>query len=234
MSTLTKYAAGATGCHPNANLRQSDLGAVLVLTVVLVMIAAASPTLPSDLQQDNLQYLKIARDVAAYRDVPGIYAQRIVPCAIVWGAKVLGLCDVITGFRVLSTVAITTFLFGIYFCYRRFGLVPAVAASATVFVLIGSWPIVYGLSNVYQACDTLAYPLALAFIISVRARLYWPAVLVGAVGLGADSSCWFLRCSATSRLGQKHVRFGGWLPVVCTWRSSDCWWGPPVSRARWD
>lgn len=169
---------------PNANLRQSDLVAILVLGIVLVMIAVASPTLPPTLQQDNLQYLKIARDLAAYRDVPGIYAQRIVPCAIVWAAKVLGLCDVITGFRVLSTVAITTFFFGTYFCYRRLELVPAVAASATVFVLIGSWPIVYGLSNVYQACDALAYPLALAFIMSVRARRYWPAVLVGAVGLG--------------------------------------------------
>ena len=153
---------------PADPLRLSDAGYVLFLIAVVAAIGAWSPVLPATMPQDNLQYLAIARDLSAYGDVPGIYSQRVVPCAVVWGLNRTGICDVVTGFCAVSYAAIGTFLVGLYFNFRWAGLTQAIATTATLYVLIGSWPIVYGLSNVYQACNALAYPLGLAYIMSRR------------------------------------------------------------------
>lgn len=165
-------------------IQPSDAAYALFLIAVLVAIGAWSPVSPPTMPQDNLQYLAIARDLSEYFHVGGIYAQRVVPCALVWGLSRTGLCDVVTGFWAVSFAAIGTYLVGTYFSFRRAGLTQAIATSAALYLLIGSWPLVYGLSNVYQACDALAYPLGLAYILAIRAHRNWLALLIGAVALG--------------------------------------------------
>lgn len=170
--------------HRPDTIRPSDAGYVLFLILVLTSIGAWSPVLPPTMQQDNLRYLAVARDLSSYWNVPGIYSQRVVPCAVVWGLDRAGICDVIAGFCTVSYAAIGTFLVGLYFNFRRAGLPQAIATSATLYVLIGSWPLAYGLSNVYQACDALAYPLGLGYIMAIKSNRNWSALLIGALGLG--------------------------------------------------
>lgn len=164
-------------------LHGSDFVGVALLLAILAGIGAFSPVLPPTLRQDNLQYLAIARNLSAYFDVPGIYAQRIAPCAIVWGLNRAGVCDVVTGFCAVSYLAIGSFLIGIYLAFRHARLPPAIATTASLFVLIGSWPVVYGLSNVYQACDALAYPLGLAYCLAVKGNRSGLALAIGSIGL---------------------------------------------------
>lgn len=158
--------------------------ALALLACVFIVFILGSPILPPSLQQDNLMYLRLAHDPTEYFKIGGIYAQRIVPPLIVWVLSKNGWLDVVTGFRVISTFAIGSFLFSVYISYRVMGLRPNVAVTASIFLLIGSWPIAYGLSNVYQACDAFAYPLALWFIVAIRRRWVLVAFLVGLLGVG--------------------------------------------------
>ena len=185
LATMSRLAGiRAAIMRPADAIRPSDAGYVAFLISVLGAIGAWSPVLPPTMPQDNLQYLAIARDLSSYGKVPGIYSQRVVPCAVVWGLDRAGICDVVAGFCAVSYTAIGTFLVGLYFNFRWAGLTQAIATSATLYVLIGSWPIVYGLSNVYQACDALAYPLGLAYIMAIRSNRKWSALLIGALGMG--------------------------------------------------
>ena len=95
-----------------------------------------------------------------------------------------GFCDIVSGFWIVSTFAVTAFVLGLFLTYRSLRIPPLLACASTVTVAIASWPLSYCLSNVYQVCDALAYPLALGFIVAVVRDRPQFAALIGILACG--------------------------------------------------
>lgn len=131
-----------------------------------------STVLPPTLRMDGMQYIAIAEDPRWFFCVGGMYAQRVLPPMIVWAeSRLFGLSTVL-GFRLICAVSYCSFLCLFYRTLRNARTPLPIATGTTLFCAICYWPMTYSLGNVYQACDAMAYPMALIMVtLAMRRRL---------------------------------------------------------------
>lgn len=117
---------------------------------------------PGDLES----YIKLAENPASFFDktIPGVHAQRIFGTTLVWMINFLFGFSIDTGFRIVSGMSYLAFIILFYSILRFLKVSTIVAFSTTAFSAIASWPMTYSLSNIYQVCDALSYPLILLII----------------------------------------------------------------------
>ena len=149
------------------------LGCWLICTAVV---------LPPTLRMDNVSYLRLAADPFAFGDVAGIHAQRPLPCWIVYVLTRLSPLSPTAAFRTVSGLSYLAFLALVYISFRIHAGRAVTALTGTLFCAISGWPITYSLSNVYQACDAMAYPLSLSFILASVHRKHRTATVLGILG----------------------------------------------------
>lgn len=179
-----EHAEGPDQTGQHAALSRLDAILLVALCAVGIWFAADSVVLPPTLKQDNTQYIPMAEDPAAFFWVAGNNAQRILPHLLVWAStKVLGI-DVVAGFRLVCAVSYVAFLLLHYVVLRRCRAHEAIAFGTTLFCAISYWPITYSLSNVYQACDAMTYPLGLALIVLATKGSLFTLFLVAVVATG--------------------------------------------------
>ena len=163
-------------------LGSPELPWCLALLALASWLTLASPVLPPTIPMDAASYLAMADDPGALFRVAAIHAQRPLPPLLVWGLGHLGV-EPAVGFHLLSASAFHLFLPFFFLALRAAGAGPSIAFGTAVFLAVSAWPVPYALSNVYQACDALAYPLGLAIVVGValgRPGLTTAAALAGA------------------------------------------------------
>ena len=165
------------------HFRLADAVCLLVIVGVAGFLVVTAVVLPPTLQMDNLEYLKLAENPGNFSEVRDIYAQRPLPCWIVFVlTRATGMSPT-AAFRCVSGLSFVAFLVLFYaslICSRCQRLPSLVS---TVFCAISAWPMPYSLSNVYQACDIMAYPLSLGFILALRHQAIRSAVIIATLSV---------------------------------------------------
>lgn len=174
--------------HPVADTEASpcpswpgELPWIAVVVALALWLTLDSVVLPPTLRMDNVSYLAMAEDPAAYFHVAEVHAQRPLPPLLVAALGAAGV-SAMDAFRLLSALSLHAFLVLFFLALRGAGVGRPVALGSTIFMAISAWPVPYSLSNVYQACDAMTYPLGLAVVVgTVRRRpgVAVPAALAG-------------------------------------------------------
>ena len=164
---------GRTKDEAAGALTARDLLCLAALVAMCAWFIFDSTVLPPTLRQDNRRYIPMAEDPSAFFQADNVAAQRVLPSLLVWcGTRLLGL-TVVEGFRILSGASYLAFLALFYVALRRGRAPTPIAFATTIFCGTCYWPMTYSLSNIYQACDAMAYPLALVMIaLTIRRRTF--------------------------------------------------------------
>ena len=196
MSAVSTRTAGAAQTRPRVSLGRWDFACLAALVAIGVWFAIDSVIVPAAMRQDNLQYIPMAESPAAFFWVGCIYAQRALPPLLVWcGTKLFGL-TVGQGFRLLCAASYISFLTLFYVVLRRGRAAVSIALGTTLFCAICFWPMTYSLGNIYQACDAMAYPFALAMIVLALRRKLLALVVVSLLAAMTRQQLFVLACLA--------------------------------------
>lgn len=169
--------------HELAWFQSRDAFALVSLGLLAVWLTATATVLPPTIQMDNLSYLQMVDTPFDFSGVRGIHAQRPLPCWIVAAITRVTPLSPTAGFRLISGASYLAFLLLFYVTLRASGCRISTAWTGSVLCGISAWPMTYNLSNVYQACDAMAFPLSLLLMWAVIGGRHRSALAFGIIGL---------------------------------------------------